>query len=191
MLYTYVPSAVKCYIFGVELVGLSKENLVTIERIGESVVMRKAPDGSNTAFIDNNDSYRVTFNIEQVSESNEFLHTIYKLHKRVGLNLKIPLRVSEKVSFGGTQFTAFDCFFEIEPNSEFSSDTTSRQWVFICNNASYHLKGTSDSGFITDALRSTIRMIELSEVAGIDLSNIEALIDVGINQAEQKLKSLF
>lgn len=191
MLYTYVPSLVKCYIFGVELKGLSKDSIVTIERIAEANTFRKAQDGSAVAFVDNTASYRVTINLEQVSESNDYLHTIFKLHQRVGQNLKIPLSINEKTNSGGTQFTAFDCFFETEPTAEFTSESVSRQWTFICNNASYTLKGTVDSAFITAALRSTIRMIELAQGAGIDMSNIEDLIRIGVEEAQNKLKELF
>lgn len=191
MLYTYVPSMVKCYIFGVELKGLAKENIVTIERLSEVNSFRKAQDGSSVAFVDNTPSYRVTINIEQVSESNEFLHTIFKLHQRVGENLKIPISINENIKNGGTQFTAFDCFFEVEPTSDFSSESVSRQWVFICNNGSYTMKGTTDSSFITQALRSTIRMIELAQAFGIDMTKLEDLIDEGVNEAQKRLKELF
>lgn len=191
MLYSYVPSAIKCRIFGVELNGLSKDSIVTIERIGEVSTFRKAQDGSHTAFNDFHGTYRVTINIEQGSESNDFLHTVFKLHQRSGLNLKIPLDIEEKVSIGGTRFTSFDTFFETEPSAEFTSESTSRVWTFVCNSASYQLKGTVDSGFITESLRATIRMIELAQAVGIDMSNIEELIDRGINETQERLKNLF
>ena len=191
MLYTYVPSAIKCSIFGVELVGLSKDSIVTIERIGEVSTFRKAQDGSYTAFNDSIGSYRVTFHIEQVSQSNDFLHTIFKLHQRSGLNLKIPLNIEERGILGGTSFTSFDVFFETEPSAEFLSESSTRQWSFICNSASYSLKGTTDTGFLATALRATIRLIEVSEAFGIDMSNIEDLIGQGIVEAEKRLKNLF
>lgn len=191
MLYSYVPSAIKCKVFGVELKGLSKDSIVTIERINEVNTFRKAQDGSHTAFTDAFGDYRVTFNIEQVSEANDFLHTIFKLHRRSGFNLVIPLEVTESVKNGGTNFASFDTFFETEPSSEFTSASGARQWTFICNNASYQLKGTSDSSFITNSLRATIRLIELSESAGIDLTQIEDMIDRGINETQARLKGLF
>lgn len=191
MLYSYVPSLVKCKVFGVELVGLSKESIVTIERINEVSTFRKAMDGSHTAFNDVFGTYRVTFHIEQVSESNDFLHTIFKLHQRSGLNLKIPLTVEERTSKGGTSFTSFDTFFEVEPSTEFTSESISRQWVFVCNSASYQLRGTSDTGFITEALKATIRLVEVAEAFGVDMSNIERLIDRGVDEAQQRLKQLF
>lgn len=191
MLYSYVPSLVKCKIFGVELVGLSKESIVSIERISEVSTFRKAQDGSYTAFNDSNGSYRVTFHIEQVSPSNDFLHTIFKLHQRSGLNIKIPLHVEEMSKGGGTSFTSFEVFFETEPRRDFSNETTSVEWSFICNNASYFVRGTDSRGFLTEALRSTIRLIEFAETLGIDISNIEDMIDVGIEEADKRLKNLF
>lgn len=191
MLYTYVPSLVKCYIFGVELKGLSKEEIVTIERVSEVNTFRKAQDGSAMAIVDNTASYRVTINLEQVSAYNDYLHTIFKLHQRVGVNLKIPLSINEDISSGGTQFTAFDCFFEVEPVTTFSSESVSRKWVFICNNASYTLGGTVDSSYITSALRSTIRMIELADSAGLDLTKIEGIIRDGVEEAQTRLRGIF
>lgn len=191
MLYSYVPSLVKCRVFGVELQGLSKDTLVTIERLDNIASFRKAQDGSNTAYMDKYGSYRITFHIEQVSESNEFLHTIFKLHERFGQNIKIPISVTEEMNTGGTQFLAFDSFFETEPSSEFTSVSGARQWVFVCHNASYSLKGTTQSSTLTQALRQTIRLIELSNAAGIDLSNIEEQIRAGVEFAEQELKKLF
>lgn len=192
MLYSYVPSLVKCSVFGVELKGLSKDTIVTIERIDGATTFRKAQDGSQTAFYDTNGSYRVTLNIEQVSESNEFLHIVYKLHRKSGLNVKIPLSITEKTGSNGTTFTSYDTFFELEPNAEFGSESGSRQWVFVCNNASYALRGTTgDAGFITAGLRATIRLIEMAQVLGVDMSNVENLIDKGINEAQQRLKNLF
>ena len=191
MLYTYVPSLVKCYIFGVELKGLSKDSIVTVERVSEVSTFRKAQDGSSVAFVDNSASYRVTINLEQVSEYNDYLHTIFKLHQKVGVNLKIPLTITEDSGSGGSAFTAADCFFETEPSLEYTSESVSRQWVFYCSNASYDIRGTADSGFIVNALRSTIRMIELAQVAGIDLSSIEDKIRVGVEETQKKLKELF
>jgi hypothetical protein len=191
MLYSYVPSSVKCSIFGVELDGLSKDSFISIERIDPISTFRRAQDGTRVAFYDAYSSYRVTINVEQVSESNDFLHSILKLHQRAGLNLKIPLNIEEKSNNGGTRFTSFDTFFETEPVADFSSESGSRSWVFVCNNATYQLKGTADTGFITGALQATIRLIELSEAFGIDLTDFEELIKEGVDIADSKLKGLF
>lgn len=191
MLYTYIPSLVKCRIFGIELVGLAKDSFITIEPIDPVVTFRKAQDGTHTAFLDTSGSYRVTLNLEQVSESNEFLHTVYKIHRMSKLNIAIPLDISEKNNSGGTQFNASDCFFENEPTTEFGSESNVRSWVFICHNASYGLRGSVDSGFIVEALRATVRMMELSQAYGISLTKVEGLLDTAIQEADTRLKEIF
>lgn len=191
MLYTYIPSAIKCRVFGIELEGLSKDTIVTIERQEPLYSFRKAQDGSQVAFTDSVATFRVTMYVEQVSPSNEFLHTLYKLQEKVGANLKMPVSVIEDRKGGGTAFTAFDCFFEAEPMAEFTEDSTSRQWTFICHNASYTLRGTNDAGFLTDALRGIIRVIELAQAADIDLTVIEETIDAAMRATQKKLKELF
>lgn len=188
MLYTYAPSLVKCNLFGVELKGLTKDSFVRIERLSNQSEFRKAIDGTHTVFYDNNPTYRVTISIDQTSASNEFLHTIFKLQQRVNFNMKTPLTVTERSGNGGSEFSSFDTFFETEPELEFGADTLPRQWTFICHNASYSLRGTQDSGFIANALRATIRLIELSEAAGIDLSTFEDMIKIAVTEAEKKIR---
>lgn len=191
MLYTYVPSLVKCTVFGVELNGLSKESFITIERADSPVTFRKAQDGSHTAFTNNDGSFRVTISLDQTSESNDFLHTIFKLHRKAGLNLKIPIMVTESKGLRNILFAGQETFFENEPTSSFSSETETREWVFICNNANYQVKGVAVSDFLTSSLRNTIRMIELSQAAGIDISNLEGLIDMAVDDIQTRLERLF
>lgn len=181
----------KCYLFGVELKGLTKDTFVRVERLNNQSEFRKAIDGTHTVFYDNNPTYRVTISVDQTSASNEFLHTIFKLQQRIDFNMKIPLRISETTGGSGTEFMSFDTFFESEPDLEFGSETLPREWVFVCHNASYSLRGTEDSNYLTQALRGTIRLIELSEAAGIDLSTLEDMIGTSVKKAEQKLRELF
>lgn len=191
MLYSYVPSLVKCRLYGIELVGLAKDTFITIEPIDPVTTFRKAQDGSHTAFIDTSGSYRVTISLEQVSESNEYLHTLYKLHRASKLNLSIPLEIEESINGGGTQFNGSDCFFENEPTTEYGSESGVRQWVFICHNASYGLRGTVDSGFIVEALRSTVMMIETAQSYGFDMYRLEQLLDLAVKEADKRLKEKF
>lgn len=191
MIYTYVPSSVKCRMFGVEIGGLAKDTFVTIERINDVTTMRKAQDGQHTAFIDKFGDYRVTFYIDQTHESNEWIHLIFKLYQKYGLNLKIPLEVEEKTSQGGTKFTAFDVFFENEASSEFGSDTSQKQWSFICNNGTYTQRGTVETYEIVNALASIERLISLSQSAGIDLGSLTEKISSVVDMTSEKLMNMF
>ena len=191
MLYSYAPSLVKVRLFGIELEGLSKESFVTIERTDPANTFRKALDGNRTVFIDRHATYRVTVNVSQVSETNEFLHTIYKLYLKTGANFKMLLEVEERNKWGGTSFQATDVYFETEPSSDFSSEAMDRSWTFICHGGGYNLKGTADAGFITDALRSSLWMIDMATAFGLDLSNVLELVEKGARESEQRLKDLF
>lgn len=191
MLYSYVPSLVKVRLFGVELEGLSKDSFVTIERTDATNTFRKSLDGNRTVFVDKYATYRVSINLSQVSESNEFLHTIYKLYLKTGANFKMPLEVEETNKWGGTSFMSSDTYFETEPNAEFSSESGDRHWTFICHDGAYSLKGTSDAGFITDALRSALWMIDTATAFGLDLSGVLGMVERGAREAEQRLKDLF
>lgn len=200
-LYSYVPSKVEVKIFGIELVGLAKDSFISIERIDNSLTFRKAMDGSHTAFVDEYGTYRVTINLSQVSESNEFLHIIQKLYTITRGNVKMPLTISEKSSkagvLGATSFLSLDTFFENEPSSEYGADVGARSWVFICNNAHYAVRGTSDTGLIADSLRYVVKLIDMYGIAESVLggtsqgASIKRIIEDSVVKAENKLKEMF
>jgi len=78
---SYVPSQVRCKIFGIPIEGFSESNIVDIERENDVTTFRKAMDGSRTAFKDKYGSYRLTFHVNQTSEANTWLHLLFKLYK--------------------------------------------------------------------------------------------------------------
>lgn len=184
---TYVPSSVKVSLFGIGISGFSNSNVVDIERIDNATTFRKAMDGSQTAFMDKYGSYRVTIHLNQTSESNTWLHLLFKLYQRVGVEFKMPLMIEEKIPNGGTTFTSLDTFFETEPNTSFNSGFETKPWVFVCNNASYVQQGTQTSNDLIEAIQLIIRAIELSQNFGIDLSDIQ---DSLVNSIESSMDAL-
>lgn len=197
-LYSYVPSQVRVSLFGIELVGLSKDSFVSIERTGNLMTFRKAQDGTHAGFVDRYRSYRVTITLSQVSESNEFLHLIKKLDDTLSANIRIPISITETASLAsskqGTTFSASDCFFETEPTSDFGSEVGTRQWVFICHDGNYTIRGTSDATLVSEALSTIMTLIGYvgqAESYGLTSPKILEIIQGGISSAEAKLKSLF
>ena len=189
MLYSYVPSQVKCRVFGIELEGLSETNIASIERDTDATTFRKATDGSHTAFLDRFGSYKVTFHVNQVSESNSWLHMIFKLYQKAGVELKIPIEIEEVLETGGTRFTAFDCFFVTEPTTDFTNESDVKQWVFMCHNGVYTQRGTYESNELYEKLQTIIRMLELSQAVGLDLSSFTDKIADSVETVSEKLKS--
>ena len=189
MLYSYVPSQVKCRIFGIELEGLSETNIADIERDNNVTTFRKAMDGSQTAFLDKYGSYRVTFHVNQGSESNTWIHMLFKLYQKVGVELKMPIEIEEVMQDGGTRFTAFDCFFENEASTNFTNESDTKTWVFMCHNGVYTQRGTYESNELYEKLQTIIRMIELSQAVGLDLSSFSSKIADSIESVSDKLKN--
>lgn len=184
---TYIPSSVKVSLFGIPVSGFSNSNIVSIERIDNATTFRKAMDGSQTAFMDKYGSYRVTIHLNQTSESNTWLHLLFKLYLRVGVEFKMPLMIEEKIPNGGSTFTSLDTFFETEPNTIFNSSLETKPWVFICNNASYVQQGTQTSNELIEAIQLIIRAIELSQNFGFDLSDMQ---DSLVNSIETSMDAL-
>lgn len=177
-LYTYVPSLVDVSIFGVKLKGFSSTNIVDIERDLPANTFRKAQDGSRTAFRDRYASYRVTIHLDQTSESNTLLHLIFKLYQKTNVEFKMPITITEKNNFGGTKFSAVDCFFDTEATTNFMDESSEKTWTFICHNANYSQAGTYEDSEYIESFRSVVRMLETAEAVGLDLGGFkDKLID--------------
>ena len=189
MIYSYVPSQVKCSVFGIEIENFSETNIVDIERENSVTTFTKAMDGSHTAFIDKYGSYKVSFHVNQTSESNTWLHLLFKLYQKVGVELKIPISVEEKMDSGGTRFTAFDCFFDTEPPTNFASDVGVKVWTFVCHNGTYTQEGTVETNDMVETLSSIIRLIELSDSFGINLNNFSDKLSSVVSNTTDKLKN--
>ena len=78
LLHSYVPSATRVKLFGINVEGFGTTNLFEIERDAPATTFRKAMDGSHTAFIDKYGSYRINVYVMQSSEANTWLHLIFK-----------------------------------------------------------------------------------------------------------------
>ena len=188
---SYVPSSVKVKLFGITLESLAKDDFVTIERIDEVTTFRDAPDGTRTAFLNKHGTYRVSINVSQTSPDNEWIHLLFKLYQKSGINIMMPLEIEEKVEEGGTTFISLDTFFEVEASSIFTSTLTPKNWVFICYNASYIQRGTRESFRLADTLQGIIALIELSENFNLDLTNIQDRLTETYNSVSTKLRNLF
>lgn len=188
---SYVPSQVRCKIFGIPIEGFSESNIVDIERENDVTTFRKAMDGSRTAFKDRYGSYRITFHVNQTSEANTWLHMLFKLYQKTGVEFKMPVEVEEKMNEGGTRFFAVDSFFENEANTSFASEVGTKTWVFICHNGTYTQQGTYESSELYDKIQSLVRVIELAETFGIDLSAIESKGAEVFSDTMDKLKNMF
>ena len=103
----------------------------------------------------------------------------------------MPIEVEERMSEGGTRFFALDCFFENEANTNFASDVGVKTWTFICHNGRYTQQGTYESNELYSKIQSLVKVVELADMVGIDLSSIESKGVEVFSSTMDKLKNLF
>lgn len=187
-LHSYVPSATRIKLFGINVEGFTATNLFEIERDAPAATFRKAMDGSHTAFLDRYGSYRVNIYVMQSSEANTWLHLIFKAYQKLGADLKIPLEIEDKS--GGLHFTSMDCFFETEPTINRGSEIGEVVWTFVCHNGAYNISGNGNVDDLYDKLSSIIRLIEIGGLVGIDFSEFTDKIKESADSAITRLKSL-
>lgn len=187
-LLTYVPHAVKVKIFGVAVEGYTQDNIFDIERDSAATTFRKAQDGSHTAFLDKYGSYRVVIYVAQSSESNTWLHLLFKFYQKLGLEFKMPIEIED--GSGGLKFTSVDTFFELEPRIGRGREAGTVEWTFICHNASYSIEGNGESSQLQETLSGIVRLIELSGLVGIDFGEFTNKIADAATTAMDRLKNL-
>lgn len=192
MLRSYVPSAVSCSIFGIGLDGFSAETVVVIERLEAATTFRKAMDGSGTAFLDRYGTYRVTFHLDQTSESNTILHLIFKIYQMSGINLSMPLMVQDQI--GSTSLISVDTFFENEAGTTYNAESDTSTWTFICHNASYTKGGTVESQAMYAKLQSIVSFAStlqtLTQGLDIDVSALTNKLSDGLSNAIEEFKNI-
>lgn len=189
---SYIPSQVSCSIFGIAIEGFASDTVVDIERLEPATTYRKAMDGSLTAFLDRFGTYRVSFHLEQTSESNTILHLIFKIYEMTGINLAMPLMVQDKS--GTTSFISVDTFFEVEAPSNFAQESDKAVWSFICHNASYTKGGNGDSQAMYKKIQSVMTFLttvnSVTRGLGLDVSVLENKLTDGLSSAIDTFKNI-
>ena len=186
-IYTYVPDDVTVSLFGIPLKGFSKDDSIVIERQTPSSDTDRAFDGSGTTYIDQFGFFKVTVKLDQTSESNSFLNIIFRLFRKCGGNLRMPLIVHDKNS--GTTFTSLDTFFDGEPQATWGDKNTPYSWTFQCENPSYSISGYDD-GAILKSLEMVLNMLDMADKVGFDLTAITDKIKASATTMVGKLDSL-
>lgn len=189
---TYIPSEISCSIFGIEIQEFSTDSVVDIERLEAATTFRKAMDGSGTAFLDRYGTYRVTIHLEQTSESNTILHLIFKIYAMTGINLAMPLIITDRA--GSTTFTSVDTFFENESPSNFGAESGTSTWTFLCHNAAYTKGGNGESQAMYAKLQSILAFVStvqsVTKGLGLNVTALEDKLTTGLANAIQEVKNI-
>lgn len=171
---TYAPSLVKVKLFGLAMEGFSPDGVADIERQEGATTFRKAMDGSRTAFVDRYATYRVSVHLLQTSPTNTWLHQLYKLYQKAGIEFKMPISIEDKSS--GREFDTFsatDVFFDEEPSTNYTSQSEVTTWTFICHDGNYNRMGSADTYEVAEKLQHLFSALSTAESLGINLESIK------------------
>lgn len=186
-LFTYDPQEVVVSLFGITINGLVAEDSIIIEPLTNSSDKDSAIDGSGTIYLDQFVSYKVTIKLSQASESNSLFDILYRLLKRCGGNLRMPLIVRDKNS--GSVFTSLDTFFVGKPQATYGGKPQPFSWEFKCENPTYSLSGY-DEGVLYKSLELILNMVDTAETLGFDLSTISDKITKSAEGIMSKIDDL-
>lgn len=189
---SYAPSLVKVTLFGLELTGFSPDSVVDIERVEGATTFKKAMDGSRTAYVDRYGTYRVSAHLLQTSPTNTWLHEIYKLYQKAGVEFKMPLSVEDRSSSSQFDtFSATDVFFDEEPSTIYSNQTEYTTWSFICHDGIYNRYGSVETYDVAEKLTYLFQALGTLESLGLSLSSISQTTGDMIDSLNQSILSRF
>lgn len=186
---SYAPSLVEVSLFGVQMEGFSSESVVRITKEEVTTTLEIAQDGSSKATVNKHTPYRVTVSLQSTSSANSWLHLIYKLYERAGVEFKMPLSIKDKS--GDTNFFCTDVFFETVPDKEFNSTISVSEWSFLCVAPSYTYGGNIEPNQIIETLQLLAGALEVANMFGINLSGFTDQLTSFQQGAVSKLKGMF
>lgn len=186
---SYAPSLVEVSLFGVQMEGFSSESVVRIAKEEVTTTLEVAQDGSAKASVNKHVPYRVTVSLQSTSSSNSWLHLIYKLYERAGVEFRMPLSIQDKS--GDTNFFCTDVFFESVPDKEFSNTITVSEWTFLCVSPKYTYGGNVEPDQIIETLQLLAGALEVADMFGINLDSFNDQLVAFQQGAVSKLKEMF
>ena len=176
---TYAPSLVRVQLFGIPIEGFAPDAVVSIERDEPVSTTRKAIDGSRTVFVDNNGTYRVTISLLQTSPSNTWLHQLFKVYSKIGVELIMPITIDDKSNATGSSvFFCTDTFFESEPSTKYSNQAEVTEWVFLCHNAQYDRVGSIQTYDLAEQLRSLFAALQFANAFNVNLGELMDVTEI-------------
>jgi len=111
------------------LTGFAEDAMVTVERDEDSWTKQVGVDGETTRSRSNNNGGKVTIQLMQTSDDNDFLSGINQADE-VSANGVLPITVRDQN--GRTLCFSPSGWIMKPPSSEFNREATGREWVIDC-----------------------------------------------------------
>lgn len=176
------PRKLKLSVLGFSVKGFSAGSFVTITRDKETFNMRRSLKGRTLVERNKFGSYILTFRLQNTSEDNTWLHSLYKLQELYGVAFPVP--VVYRDMNGDTAFYAASGIIQ-EPRTSQGNEVETIEWTIFCPNAINTVGGSEDNKAIVQILRVLTTLVSTAGLLGIDLSNIasqaQSVLDKGKN----------
>lgn len=128
MLKVYDAKAVSMIFAGIPISGLAEDTFVNVVRNEDSFSLMVGADGEATRAKTNNRSGRVTFTVQQSSDSNDLLSALHVADEISSAGDGIGPLLIKDLS-GRTLITAEKAWIVKPPDTGFGRDVATREWV--------------------------------------------------------------
>lgn len=144
---TYSPKRLILAINGVQITGFSDTDIVTVTQDEPKFVKYIAVDGDVSRSYNPSSSGRFVISLNQTSQANEVLSTLLALDVATNTGEATFVVTLRDTNSNGTSYIAKNCWVENMPESSFSKEITTREWVIDTADMSYFVAGHSESLF--------------------------------------------
>lgn len=123
---TYSPKKVTVILGGKIITGFAEGTFITLEREVDSFTKVVGADGEVSRTANANKSGSATITLKQTSNSNDLLSALL-IADELSLQGQVPFLLKD--GNGRTKAASPCAWIRRVPNSEFSSDQTTREWI--------------------------------------------------------------
>lgn len=138
----YDPAEVTMVFGPVTIRGYADGTFINAERNSESFTLKVGADGEATRSKSNDRSGRVTFTLEQSSDSNALLSAIMIQDEQTNSGV-YPLLIKDNSgpAVGKTLLAAPAAYIEKPPGVEYAKESGTREWAIVAGNLEVFVGG--------------------------------------------------
>ena len=123
--------------------GFSEDSIVSIERNSDTFELYTGADDTNTRIYKANTSATLTIPLQQTSNSNDILSTLYINDKNTRDSSGL-FTITVKDNSGRSTYFSEEAYISVVPSSEFGNSMMTRDWVIQAVRLEQYIGGNSN-----------------------------------------------
>lgn len=160
------PSEFKLNIMGVNVEGFTKGTFVTVTRNDPTFTQKRSLKGKTQVRKNGTSFYTLRFVLDGGVSSNAWVHTIYQMQEAYGIAFPVPVLFRD--SMGTSTFFCKAAYLQ-EPEATFGTESTTREWMLICNDVSHVIGSNQQDDRIANILSTISSAINIAGAVGVDV----------------------